>query len=201
MCICLTVKQQSNEALSLSLPAGVTLTKTQDLRHPVTFVYHWLHLWLMNNSRSDLCVDEVHKQTRTQSKRRCRHSTSCLITDQYFICSPSLFRRWLAFLPKGTAQGYTHTHIRTATLSYTPDTHIKTAWGGCSLWLTYWPCRTDTSLTLYPFQTHITVYQLLTTLRQAPHVSVCVCACVLKASGPSSLHTSFVSLLHHCLHI
>lgn len=117
MCICLAVKQSSNEALSPSLPAGVTLTKTQDLRHPVTFVHHWLHLWLMNNSRSDLCVDEGHKQRHAQSKRSRRHGTY-LITDQYFTCSPSLFRCWLASRPKATAQGLTRTYMQLRSLTH-----------------------------------------------------------------------------------
>lgn len=97
---------------AVNLPAGVTMTKTRDVQHAVTFCHHWLHLWLMSISYRELCVGEDDKltHTNTETKSSHRHSTSCPIRDQYFICSPPLLRCWLASHPEGTAHGHAHTH-------------------------------------------------------------------------------------------
>lgn len=169
MYICLPVKQKSNKAFCLSLPAGVTMTKTRDLWHPVTFVCRRLHLWLMSISYPDLCVKEDHKHTHSNRGEPTQYFMSYQRSIFHLLSSPA---RMLTGIPSWGDGSGTCTHMLRRSLAHPTNTHthIDTAQGRCLLWLTRRPCCADTSLTLYPFQMRITVYQLLWAKH---HVSMC----------------------------
>lgn len=78
--------------------------------------------WALVNQ---ICVSRKIISTHTQTEEH-RHSSSCLIRDQYFICSPPLLGCWLASLPEGTAQGHAHTCLDAPSL--TQQTHTHTHW-------------------------------------------------------------------------
>lgn len=201
MYICLPVKQKSNKALCLSLPAGVTMTRTQDLWHPVTFVCRRLHLWLMSISYPDLCVKEDHKHT---------HSNRGAPTQFFMSYQRSIFHllsssaRMLTGIPSWGDGSGTCTHMLRRSLAHPTNTHTHTLtllravvcfdWRGGRVVLTpLWhsiPFRCASLFTNYS--------------EQNAQFNVCVSlgdVRVLIASGPSLLHTSLVSLLHQCLPI
>jgi len=157
----------------------------------------------MNISYQDSCGREEHKHTHThththtQTERSRRHSTSCLIRNQYFICSPPLLRCWLASRPKRTAQGHTHTLLYTLmypahTLNSSQPLLVLTDMSALLCWHLVDTLPLSDARCCLP-----------TALRNTPHFNVYMSfyACVLNASGLPSLHTLLVSLLDHCLYI
>lgn len=150
---------------------------------------------------SGLCVEEHHKRHTHKQRRAVCTSTSCLIRDQYFICSSPLPRCWLASLPKGTAQG--HAHMCSYALSHSQHTHTLLLRAGvCFDWRIGRAVLTPLWHSIsFRWTSLFTNYSEQNATCVIVCVSLCMCVCVLNARGLLSIHTSLVSLLHHCLHI
>lgn len=165
----------------------------QNLGHSAScHMYLSLTECMTHISHPNLWAEQDHKHTHPERSHWL--STSCLIIDQYFICSPLLLRCWLASLPKGGSSGtYTHTHR----LPETPSTHTKLLRAVvCFDWRVGHAVLTPHWHSI-PFW-HIAVYQLLWAKR---YMFQCVFVCVLNASRLSSLHTLLILLSRCCLDI
>lgn len=194
---------------AVNLPAGVTMTKTRDVQHAVTFCHHWLHLWLMSISYLDLCVGEDDKLTQSHThmvKQGAAVDTVLHVLSEINISFALLLcldADWHPFL-RGQLMDM-HTHVYSAS-GHTPTrTHALTHsealravvcldWRFSRAVLTSrWhsiPFRRTSLFTNYSEQ-NAACFRVYAPLYK----------CVLDASGLSLLHTNLVLLLDHCLHI
>lgn len=182
---------------AVNLPAGVTVTKTRRIQHPVTFCHHWLHLWLMNISYLDLRGREDNKHAHTYTKQRTAADTVLHVLSQINISFALLLcldADWHPFLRGQLRDMRTHTPIHPARTHTCPEPLFALTDVSAVL---CWHLVDTLSLS----DAH---HCLLTTLSKMLHVSMCVCFCKLVSSTLPVCHHYTLKSFHfldHCLHI